>query len=157
MDHEPERPLPTEPNERLSMMPERLLHQLLHLIERRDDLIGAIHHLTPEQRAAESIAGGMAVREFVPTREPVKRNDARDVLLFPVPEKATRAHVYSTAGFMTIDDRHQIRNEAGNMPIPWELHHQRIGRVEFYDEKGNLIAIAGGELPTGHHHLAARL
>jgi hypothetical protein len=153
MDHETERPLVAESQERLSMIPDGLLHRLLHLIERRDDLVDTTHHLTSEQRAAvkvfESIGAAMAVREFVPPRKRVERDPTGYVLLVEVPETAMRAHVYSTAGFTTLDGKSEVRNYDGNMPLPGNLLGHRIHRVEFYDARGDLIAIAGAEAPAG--------
>jgi hypothetical protein len=166
--HEQSQPgqvMPAAPPQHVLAFREEWLDRILVAIERRADLIGALHTLSPAQQDAlkvfDSFVAGMAVRGEppVPRRDPVHRSPDGSVLMFPVPPEARRARIFSAAGLTSLDDPSQVRNYEGYMPIPESLRHTRIGRVEFYDGQGVLIALAGAEREPvpGQRELARRL
>lgn len=155
---EPRQPAPGQ-------LSEPLIKEILQLIEKRSDLIGAFHRLSPAQDASlkvfEDVARGMAVNlEGARTKETkpdldrnlpsfqavIARSGSGNALKVQVPPRAVRGRVYSTAG--TEEMKTLPRDDAGDLLIPEDLRGKaiRIGRLEFYDAQNKLLGITGGEI-----------
>lgn len=114
---------------------------------------GALHQLNDEQKQAnkifDSIGVGMAVRGFDRRLPPFQINANGDLI---TPKDATRAHMYSTAGFASVE----IKSAGQPVKIEGRIAAGRIGRVEFYNAKDELIEITSGESPNDQRPLAVQ-
>ena len=102
-----------------------------------------LHKLSDSQKRAnalfESAATGLAVTGFGTPAPLLERKDGN--ISVDVPKNATRAVVYEQSGVRRIDNIRPptlvVSNDAKN----------RVGRIEFFDGNGVLLAITGGEPP----------
>ena len=155
MDHGPREEVPEQYPD--GALQKQQLDSLNVVFGRLAELIaqksGALHHLNDEQKQAnkifDSIGAGMAVRGFDQRLPPFQIN-ANGALV--TPKDATRAHMYSTAGFASVEI------EPAGRPVPnsRNIATGRIGRVEFYNATDELIEITSGESPNDQRPLAVQ-
>lgn len=137
-------------------MAEALVTQFFNQLQQRVPNFAAItatQRLSEEQEAAVSLfkaaGNGLAVRDFATIAPYLPARGDDGVLRVDVPDKAVKARIYSQNG---VKEEHV--HPCGQLTLDTVL--DRVVRIEFFDNKGTVIAATGSEEPLPSSSLTQR-